>query len=644
MKKYAEDYFSRKMFYRQFFPAILSSVGLAAGDMMDAVVVGQSMGVTGLAAISLALPVFMVINVIMHGFGIGGSVRFATQLAQGKPEEALGGFQGVLGVTLLIGAALAVLGNFFLTPLLGLLGTTAADGLLFETSRAYVRIIVSGIPLFFFAYLLNYYLRNDDHEKIASLGFTVGNLSDIALNLLLVLLLDMGAAGAALATLAGQVISIACYLTALPWRKGVRFSGKADEKHRLPENAPQGAGAKGTLRLFPFSPDFTGCFSCFRTGFSSSAAYLFSMLFLLAANHLLMRMSGSVGVAVFDMVQNASYLILYLYDGAAKATQPLVSTYCGEHNRRGMAHTLRLGLCSGTAAGAVGIFLTVAFPDAVCALFGLEGQEAVRLGCYALRVFCAGAGFAGISIVLESYYQSVGEEMAAYLLTILRGAAVLLPATFVCAAFGEQGFWWLYPVTEILSLGLFLLIAYAPREASFHGHTRPAAERSEGALPSAYAPREASFYGHTRKKYRVIREDSFDPNRVLSILIDNRMDEMGPLLEKVRGFCEDWDALPNQSYFVALTVEELCSVIINRAFLDEKGRIQITLVAEEDHLFTLHFRDSAASFNPFSLRTERAGAAAAFDLDAMGVLVIRRTAKEFYYRHYQGFNTLTVKI
>lgn len=398
----------------------------------------------------------------------------------------------------------------------------------------------------------------------------------------------MGAAGAALATLAGQLISIACYLFAL-----VSHSSESS--------------AKGTLRLLPFSPDFGGCFSCFRTGFSSSVSYLFTMLFLLAANHLLMRMSGSVGVAVFDMVQNASYLILYLYDGAAKAAQPLVSTYCGEHNRRGMTHTLRMGLCLGTIAGAAGIFLTMAFPEAVCALFGLEEPEAVRLGCYALRVFCAGAGFAGISIVLESYYQSSGEERAAYLLTILRGAVVLLPATFVCASFGVRGFWWLYPVTEILSLGLFL--------ASFHGHTSS-----------------------------IIREDSFDPDRVLSILIDNRIEEMGPLLEKVREFCAAWDALPNQSYFVTLTVEELCSVIINRAFSARTGRIQITLVAEEDHLFTLHFRDSAASFNPFSLHTERAGPATFFDLDAMGILVIRRTAKEFYYRRYQGFNTLTVKI
>ncbi|MCC8100707.1 MAG: hypothetical protein LIP11_00075 [Clostridiales bacterium] len=149
MRKHAEDYFTRKMFYRQFFPAVLSSVGLAVGDMMDAVVVGQSMGVTGLAAISLALPVFMVINVIMHGFGIGGSIRYATQLAQGKPEKAVSGFQGILAVALLIGAGLALLGNLFLTPLLGLLGTKASDGLLFETSRIYVRIIISGTPLFF---------------------------------------------------------------------------------------------------------------------------------------------------------------------------------------------------------------------------------------------------------------------------------------------------------------------------------------------------------------------------------------------------------------------------------------------------------------------------------------------------------------
>ena len=69
MERKHEDYFTKKIFRKQFVPAIISACGLAFGDMMDGIVVGQRMGVTGLAAISLALPSFMVMNVLMHGRG-----------------------------------------------------------------------------------------------------------------------------------------------------------------------------------------------------------------------------------------------------------------------------------------------------------------------------------------------------------------------------------------------------------------------------------------------------------------------------------------------------------------------------------------------------------------------------------------------
>ncbi len=92
MRSMDRDYFTGRMFRRQFSPALISALGLAMGDMADAVVVGQRMGVVGLAAISLSLPVFMVINVIMHGLGLGGSIRYSTQLAGGGWKEANRGF------------------------------------------------------------------------------------------------------------------------------------------------------------------------------------------------------------------------------------------------------------------------------------------------------------------------------------------------------------------------------------------------------------------------------------------------------------------------------------------------------------------------------------------------------------------------
>ena len=70
--------------------------------------------------------------------------------------------------------------------------------------------------------------------------------------------------------------------------------------------------------------------------------YLYQFVFYLLANRALMAGAGENGVAIFNVLQNLSYLVLYLYDGAAKAAQPLVSTYAAERNRAGSRSTLTL--------------------------------------------------------------------------------------------------------------------------------------------------------------------------------------------------------------------------------------------------------------------------------------------------------------
>ena len=76
-----KDKFTGPMYFKLWWPAMFSSVGWALSDMADAVVVGQKLGATGLAAISLILPVYMFNCMMAHGFGLGGSVRFSTLLS-----------------------------------------------------------------------------------------------------------------------------------------------------------------------------------------------------------------------------------------------------------------------------------------------------------------------------------------------------------------------------------------------------------------------------------------------------------------------------------------------------------------------------------------------------------------------------------
>ena len=575
-----QDIFTGKMFRRLFVPSLYASLGLAFADMADALVVGWRMGETGLAAIGMTLPMFMVINLFMNGLGIGGSVRYAQMLGEGKREEAADSFVRVMQLAMAISCAMALAVNLFPGAALRLLGAGSAGGELYRQTSVYVRLIALGAPVFFLNYILNYYLQADGQQKRASAGFLAGTAADISLNVILVLGLDLGTAGAALATVAGSLTAVGVYLPGL-LRK------------------------EGSLCLKRARPDWREGFACLRNGFSSSVQYIYQGLFLLIVTRSLMASFGETGVAVFDMVQNASYLILYLYEAAAKALQPLASTFYGEKNREAAQASLRLALGWGLGFGCLAAALVSLFPRWVCAAFGLSGADALAMGAVALRLYCLSSVFAGAGTLLEAYLQSVERERDAFLLATLRGCAVLLPVTLLLAAVWPGGLWWVFPISEALALGIFWLW----------------------------------------QKSRPAERGAFPPERVFRRLIHSQTGALGDLAQEVEAFCDRWDASPRQRYLVDLTVEEIGVAIISKAFaFQEDGYIQITLIACEDGGFQLYVRDNAAGFDPFSLETGKVGEDKEFDMDAIGMLMVKKQAKRFFYRQYQGFNTLVVSM
>lgn len=579
-----KDPFTRKMFRRLLIPSLVSSVGLALADMADGVVVGHSMGAVGLAAISLCLPFYMIINVLMHGLGIGGSARYSRLLGEGKPGEAVDCFNRIMRSGVLLGLFFAVVIHLFMDPVLRLFGAASAFPEVYAASRSYLCIIAAGAPLFFVSYQMQYFLCSDGNERLAGVGFLLGSAVDVSASLLFVLRLNWGIRGAAWATLLGVTVSSFCYLSGILWH--------GDREKKLLRFSRPSFCAKEVL-------------SCFRTGAATSSKYVFQMLFLLIANNALIRMAGEEGVAVFDIVQNTSYLILYLYEGTARAMQPLLCTFHGERNVEATSRTLTLGCRSGFLAGGLAAFLIAVFPGHVCRLFGMDSAQLIVSGSLALRLFCLGSLFAGAGLLLETYYQSVDEAGSAFLLTCLRGWAVLLPCTILFSFTSLRYFFWLYPVCESISLLGFSL-----------------------------------WRKRTGKGAAV-----FDKNRVFGATIQGENEDITGLAEEIGNFCVQWAAQPRQAYFVMMAVEEICMSIVEKNRQEEKTvALQITLIALPEGEFELHIRDNAEIFNPFSLHSARAGEQSGFDMDALGVTIVKQQAKDYFYRNYQGFNSLVVRI
>ena len=79
-----KHYICRKMFLRILWPSLISSVALAIADVADALVIGNRMGESGLAAIGIVTPLYMILNLMGYGFSIGGCVTYSRLAAEGR--------------------------------------------------------------------------------------------------------------------------------------------------------------------------------------------------------------------------------------------------------------------------------------------------------------------------------------------------------------------------------------------------------------------------------------------------------------------------------------------------------------------------------------------------------------------------------
>ena len=583
----------RKMFLRMLPPSVISALTLALANTADALVVGNRVGEAGLATIGLATPVYLVYSLLGAGFASGGGITHARLTAAAERDQALCHCRRLCGWLLGIGAAIAVLGNLFLGPLLTGLGAGENTAVLRELCAGYVQPLVTAAPLFFLNFLLYYFVRSDDNAGLASLGFSAGCALDLALNILFVIVMGKGVRGAVYATIIAQAASVGILSIHLfSGRKGILrlkavLTAKADR------------GKTGRL-----------CGTSLKTGFSASVSYLFQFAFLLLGNHLLLAagmkeaINGELAVAVFDLVMNCSFFTVSVYQAASEAMQPLAATFSAEHDRQSLRYLLRIAIPSGLTAslvlaGAVGVFA-----GPIAALFGLTGGEAQEMAVSAVRIFLLSTPFAGVLTILISYDQSTDRVKTAALSTLLRSAVFLLPVTLALGIFLPSGFWWLFPVTEILSMAVVLPVRWFIR-------------RKAGG-------REAPVISRTMTN-------------------DNR--ELGIVVEAVKRFCEENGVPKGTSMQLQLAVEELCAVTMAQAFSGRSGEyIRVTLAEEPGPRYVLHIRNSAPYFNPLDMRMEKARMDMTAEvMDSIGVMMVQKKAKSLSYRNYQGYNVMTVE-
>lgn len=353
---------------------------------------------------------------------------------------------------------------------------------------------------------------------------------------------------------------------------------------------------QGLLRFCRSPINLRGLYDCIRTGFPSAVQHIYQFVTVLCANTILLSIGGPVGVAVFDVVYNLSQVFAAVADGTGMTLQPMISTYQAERDIPAIRRTIRLSLLYGSIL-ALMVIMGLGFGSLpLLTIFGLSG-ETRSIGRLALWIYCISILPSLWNQIAIYYLQTTGRERNALVIQTLRLLVCFLTAMLAIAPLGLNAFWWVFPLSELCTFVYTIL---------------------------------------SIKKYKSLFECLKDPSILTFSTYIQKAELLGDTVGELLRICEEWNCTDQQSYYATLVVEEVCAAILEDAKNNNRSDvlIKLTISAEADGI-KLHLRDNSYEFNPF-LAEEGEGP------NALGMIIVRKKAKEFFYRRYQGFNTLLI--
>ena len=193
-------------------PLFLSNLLQVVYNMVDMVVVGHAMGRVGLSAVSVGGDVSNFLTFVSMGFSSAGQVLIA-RLIGSKQEDKIARFVGTMsGFLMLCAALISILALTFQTQILQLMNTPAEA---FEGAVAYSTVCMVGLVFIYGYNIVSAILRGMGDSKHPFIFISIAAVLNVVLDLIFVLLLDLGAGGAALATVISQAVSfLSCIFVA----------------------------------------------------------------------------------------------------------------------------------------------------------------------------------------------------------------------------------------------------------------------------------------------------------------------------------------------------------------------------------------------------------------------------------------------
>lgn len=409
------DHFSYGRLLRFSFPSILMMVFTSIYGVVDGYFISNYVGKTPFAAVNFIMPFLMLLGALGFMLGAGGSALMGKLLGEGKPREAKSLFSLLVYLTLAMGAVIAAVGELSLAPVARALG---ADETMLPACVRYGRIILLGLPVLMLQFEFQSFYVTAEKPQMGLYVTLAAGCMNMLLDWLLVGLLRLDVEGAALATVASQLVGGLVPL--------VYFLRPNTSLLRLGKTRWQGSALLKVLGNG--SSEFV----------SNISMSLVSMLY----NAQLMRYAGENGVAAYGVLMYVCFIFISIFVGFSVGTAPIISYHFGAKDTPELRSLLRksLWILSGFALCMLAAGELLARPLSV--LYVGYDKGLMDMTLRAFRIFSFSFLFSAVPIFGSSFFTALNDGKTSAAISFLRtlvfqvAAVLLLPMLW-----GIDGIW-----------------------------------------------------------------------------------------------------------------------------------------------------------------------------------------------------------
>lgn len=413
-------------------PSIISMLMVLVYNLADTFFIGQTKNPYMVAGVSVATPAFLLFMAVGMLFGIGGTSLISRLLGEGNEKKAKYTSSFCFWTSLTIGIVGAIGIIACAEPVCRSIG--ASDDTIVYASE-YLKIVGLGIPFLIISNAFSNIIRAEGHARTAMTGMIIGNMINVVLDPLMILTLGWNVAGAAIATVLGNLFSAGFYIYHLTIRSNLLSIHP--KNYRVLNGIASGVLLIGVP--------------------ASLNSVLMSFSNILVNNQ--MAHYGDMAVAGLGVAMKVNMIVVMLLIGLGIGIQPLLGFCFGAGNRKRYMDVLKFSTLLALGLSLVMTVICYCGAEFLVKAF-LEDPAAYEYGFLFARTYIYSGPIMGILFVYINAIQSMGAALPALVLNISRQGLLYIPILFTFRAVFDNARMLAaaQPVTDYLAATLAVIL------------------------------------------------------------------------------------------------------------------------------------------------------------------------------------------